>query len=195
MEKLIGVGLAAGRGMRFRPLTLKARGFLRSKAAVLLLGRRVMDWLLDLLKAEGMDDFVMLTRGKENRYQIKSIVGYGEALGVRIRYSPVSFDHENSGSADAVLTNLVYFAIRDTLFVFPTDSILDFDLSAMLAEHRRHGAAVTIACAQMPANVLAGRYGLVLAEADGGVQTFVEKPDLEQIRTLYGMPDMLRYRR
>jgi len=186
MNNVIGFGLAGGRGVRVRPLSLEAHGYLRSKAALLLLGRRMMDWLLDILKAEGMTDFVILTKGKENRYQIKSIVGYGEALGVRIRYSPVSLDHENCGSADAVLANLDYFAIRNTLFVFPTDSIIDIDLSAMLAEHKRHGAAVTIACARLPETAIAGRYGLVLADTMGRVKGFVEKPNLEQIHNLYG---------
>jgi len=187
VEQVIGLGLAAGRGERFRPLTLKAKGYLRAKAAVRFLGLRVLDWLMRTLRDQGITDFVMVTKGKENRYQVKSIAGYGEPLGVRIRYSPVRFDHENTGSADALLTNLDYFDIHGTVFVFPTDSVLDIDLPAMLAAHRKNGALVTIASAHQTAETIADRYGLIDCTEDGRVRGFLEKPPLEKIYTLYGV--------
>ncbi len=187
MNHVTGLGLAAGHGMRFRPLTLKAKGYLRAKAAVRLLGRRVLDWLIAILQQQGVDDFIMVTKGKENRYQIKSIVGYGEALGVRVRYSPVRYDHENTGSADAILTNMEYFDITNTAFVFPTDSVLDIDLPAMLAEHHRTGALVTIAAARQPAEVIANRYGLIDRDEKNRVLGFIEKPTMEEIYALHAV--------
>lgn len=187
MEHIIGLGLAAGKGVRFRPLTLKAKGYLRAKAAVRLLGRRVLDWLIDILQQQGVEDFIMVTKGKENRYQIKSMLGYGDTLGVRVRYSPVRFDAENTGSADAILTNLEYFDLTDTVFVFPTDSVLDIDLPAMLDFHRQTNAVVTIAAAQQPAEIIAGRYGLIDREENSLVRGFIEKPSLEQIYEHYGV--------
>ncbi len=187
MDQLIGIGLAAGRGERFRPLTLKAKGYLRAKAAVRLLGLRVLDWLFHILQNQGLTDFIMVTKGKENRYQIRSIAGYGEALGVRVRYSPVRFDQENTGSADAVITNLEHFDLTGSIFVFPTDSVLDIDLPAMLATHRASGAAVTIAAATQSAESIAGRYGLIDCDADGRVRGFAEKPTLAEIYTRYGV--------
>jgi len=187
MDHVIGVGLAAGSGVRFRPLSLKARGYLRAKAAVRLLGRRVLDWLMSILQQQGVEEFILITKGKENRYQIKSIVGYGDALGVQVRYSPVRYDRENTGSGDALLTNLEYFDIDDTIFVFPTDSVLDIDLPAMLDMHRRTGSVVTIAAAQQPAEVIAGRYGLIDRSDNGRVRGFVEKPSLAQIYERYGV--------
>jgi len=186
VEQVIGLGLAAGRGERFRPLTLKAKGYLRAKAAVRFLGLRVLDWLVRILRDQGLTDFLMVTKGKENRYQVKSIAGYGEPMGVRIRYSPVRFDHENTGSADALLTNIDYFEIHGTVFVFPTDSVLDIDLPAMLAAHRKNGAVVTIASAHQPAEIIANRYGLIDCAEDGRVRGFLEKPPLEKIHALYG---------
>lgn len=187
MERIIGIGLAAGKGVRFRPLTLKARGYLRAKAAVRFLGRRVLDWLINILQQQGIEDYVMVTKGKENRYQIKSIVGYGETLGVRVRYSHVRFDNDNTGSADAILTNFDYFDLQDTAFVFSTDSVLDIDLPGMIDQHTRSGAVVTIAASQQSADSIAGRYGLMDRVADNRVQGFMEKPSLEQILTHYGV--------
>lgn len=187
MDRIIGIGLAAGSGVRFRPLTLKARGYLRAKAAVRFLGRRVLDWLINILQQQGIDEYIMVTKGKENRYQIKSIVGYGETLGVRVRYSHVRFDSENTGSADATLTNMEYFDIQDTSFVFSTDTILDIDLPAMLAQHQRTEAVVTIAAARQSAEVIANRYGLIDRVEDNRVRGFIEKPPLEQIYAHYGV--------
>lgn len=192
MEHVIGLGLAAGRGVRFRPLSLKAKGYLRAKAAVRLLGRRVLDWIVGILQQQGIEDFIVVTKGKENRYQIKSIIGYGDMLGVRVRYSHVRFDNENTGSADATLTNLDYFDVQDTTFVFPTDSVLDIDLPAMLDQHRRTGAVVTIAAAAQPAESIAGRYGLIDRAENGRVLGFIEKPTLEQIYTHYGITPQSR---
>lgn len=186
MQDIIGIGLAAGRGERFRPLTLKAKGYLRAKAAVRFLGRRVLDWIVHILHQQGLTDYIMVTKGKENRYQIRSIIGYGENLGVRVRYSHVRFDRENTGSADALLTNLEHFDITCPAFVFPTDSILDIDLPGMLEAHRTSGAVVTIATAHQSSESIAGRYGLIDEDAQGRVRGFIEKPSLAQISALYG---------
>lgn len=186
MEHLVGMGLAAGSGIRFRPLTLKARGYLRAKAAVRLLGRRVLDWIVGILQQQGITDYIMVTKGKENRYQIKSIIGYGDTLGVRVRYSHVRYDRENTGSADATITNMEHFDITDTAFVFPTDSVLDINLAEMLEVHRQTGAVVTIAAAQQPAEQIAGRYGLIDRDENGRVRGFIEKPTMQQILDLYG---------
>jgi NDP-sugar pyrophosphorylase family protein len=189
MEPIIGIGLAGGSGVRIRPLTLKAPGYLRAKAAITLLGRRVIDWILDLLRMQGLDDYLIITKGKENRYQIKQIVGYGDDLGVRIRYSPVSLDNTNVGSADALLANLAFFEMDGTAVVFATDTVFDIDLPAMLAHHRATGAVATIAVATHPAEEIAGRYGLVRCAGDGAVLGFHEKPSLAEIRGLYGAGD------
>ncbi|MEI6519647.1 MAG: NDP-sugar synthase [bacterium] len=186
MEKILGIGLAAGQGVRFRPLTLKAKGYLRAKAAVRFVGGRVLDWMIKILKCEGIDDYILITKGKENRYQIKNIVGYGESQDVRIRYSPVRYDHDNVGSGDALLTNLDHFDIDGTAFVFPTDSILDINLHEMLRCHQESGAVVTIAAARQPAELIAGRYGLIDSDENGHVNGFIEKPTLGQIYAKFG---------
>jgi NDP-sugar pyrophosphorylase family protein len=189
MTELIGIGLAAGQGIRCRPLTLKSRGYIRSKAAVHFLGHRVLDWLLLMMQAQGVAEIFLITQGKENRCQVKSIAGYGEHLGLQVRYSPICFDHDNAGSADALLANLDYFDVRQTAFVFPTDSVLEVNLSAMLAAHQRTGAVVTIASALQPPERIAHQYGLMDCTADHRVRGFVEKPSLSEIVRRCGLHD------
>src|SRR5437588_1237767 len=142
---VVGIGLAGGSGVRARPLTLKAPGYLRSKAAMSFLGRRLIRWVIEILRAEGMKEFHVIAHGKENRYQIKVMIGYGEEFGVDVMYSPVKYDSLSMGSADSTLRMLEYWDISGPALVFPTDSIIDFDLEPMNRAHRESGAAVTIA--------------------------------------------------
>jgi NDP-sugar pyrophosphorylase family protein len=185
---IIGIGLAGGRGERARTLTVKAPGYLRSKAAMAFVGRRLVRWILEILTHEGMEDYFIVAHGKENRYQIKMLVEHGEPLGIRVRYSRVKFDALNTGSADATLRNAAYWDIRGTVLVFPTDSIIDFDLAGMAEAHARSGALVTIgAMAREPMEV-AGKYGVMLTDPDWSVQEFVEKPTLAEIHEAFPVP-------
>ncbi len=185
---VIGIGLAGGRGERARPLTVKAAGYLRSKAAMAFLGRRLVRWILQILAEQGIGDYFLVAHGKENRYQIKTLVEYGEPLGVRIRYSRVRFDAGNSGSADATLQNVAYWDLRGTGLVFPTDSIVDLDLPAMVAGHRKRGALVTIGAMIREPMEVAGKYGVMLTEPDGRIHEFVEKPTLPEIHEAFPAP-------
>jgi hypothetical protein len=114
VSDVVGIGLAGGQGMRARPLTLKAPGYLRSKAAMSFLGRRLIRWVLQILSSEGIKDYYVIAHGKENRYQIKVMIGYGEGFGVDVKYSPVKYDALSTGSADSALRMLEYWDISQT---------------------------------------------------------------------------------
>src|SRR5437016_5199755 len=184
---VIGIGLAGGQGLRARPLTLKAPGYLRSKAAMVFLGRRLMRWVVQILTAEGIKDYYIIAHGKENRYQIKVMIGYGEGFGVDVKYSPVKYDALSTGSADSALRMLEYWDITQPALVFPTDSIIDFDLEPMLRAHERSGAVVTIAAMLREPDEVAEKYGVILADGDGTVREFVEKPTLAELREYFAV--------
>jgi NDP-sugar pyrophosphorylase family protein len=182
LSEIVGIGLAGGQGVRARPLTLKAPGYLRSKAAMSFLGRRLIRWVIQILTAEGVKDYYVVAHGKENRYQIKVMIGYGEGFGVDVKYSPVKYDALSTGSADSTLRMLDYWDISGPALVFPTDSIIDFDLAPMLDAHREHGSVATIAAMVREPDEVAEKYGLMLADDDGRVTEFVEKPTLGELR-------------
>jgi NDP-sugar pyrophosphorylase family protein len=186
---VIGIGLAGGQGVRARPLTLKAPGYLRSKAAMSFLGRRLIRWVMQILSAEGIKSYHMVTHGKENRYQIKVLIGYGEEFGVDIRYSPVKYDPVSTGSADSTLRMLDYWDLYDTALVFPTDSLIDFDLAPMVEFHHEQGAIVTVAGMSRAPSEVAEKYGVMLNDARGRVVSFVEKPSLAELREHFGTQD------
>jgi NDP-sugar pyrophosphorylase family protein len=184
---VVGIGLAGGQGVRARPLTLKAPGYLRSKAAMAFLGRRLIRWVMQILTTEGIKQYYLIAHGKENRYQIKVLIGYGEELGVDVHYSPVKYDALSTGSADSTLRMLEYWDLGGTALVFPTDSLIDFDLEPMVRTHVESGAVVTIAAmTRAPADV-AEKYGVMLTNPQGKVFSFVEKPTLAEIRDHFGI--------
>jgi NDP-sugar pyrophosphorylase family protein len=182
LTDLIGIGLAGGQGVRARPLTLKAPGYLRSKAAMSFLGRRLIRWVIQILSSEGIKEYYIIAHGKENRYQIKVMIGYGEGFGVDVKYSPVKYDALSKGSADSTLRMMDYWDITQPALVFPTDSIIDFDLEPMLRAHRETGAIATIAAMTRAPDEVAEKYGVMLAGEDGRITEFVEKPTLAEIR-------------
>ncbi len=188
VSDVVGIGLAGGQGVRARPLTLKAPGYLRSKAAMSFLGRRLIRWVMQILSSEGITDYFVIAHGKENRYQIKVMIGYGETFGVDVRYSPVKYDALSHGSADSTLRMLDYWEITRPALVFPTDSIIDFDLAPMYKQHLETGAVVTIAAMMREPDEVAEKYGLVLADAEGRVNEFVEKPTLAELREHFQAP-------
>jgi len=182
VSDVVGIGLAGGQGMRARPLTLKAPGYLRSKAAMSFLGRRLIRWVLQILSSEGIKDYYVIAHGKENRYQIKVMIGYGEGFGVDVKYSPVKYDALSTGSADSALRLMEYWDITQPALVFPTDSVIDFDLAPMVETHIGRGAVATIAAMMREPDEVAEKYGVMLTDGDGRVTEFVEKPTLGELR-------------
>jgi NDP-sugar pyrophosphorylase family protein len=182
VSEVVGIGLAGGQGIRARPLTLKAPGYLRSKAAMSFLGRRLIRWVMHILTSEGIKDYYVIAHGKENRYQIKVMIGYGEGFGVDVKYSPVKYDTLSTGSADSTLRMLEHWDISGPALVFPTDSIIDFDLAPMLEAHVATGAVATIAAMTREPDEVAEKYGVMLADDDRRITDFVEKPTLADLR-------------
>ena len=195
VSEIVGIGLAGGAGTRARPLTLKAPGYLRSKAAMAFVGRRLIRWVIQILQAEGIKEYYIVAHGKENRYQIKVLVGYGEDLGVDIQYSPVKYDSLSTGSADSALRLLEHWDIGRPSLVFPTDSIVDFDLEPMLRQHHETGAVATIAAMTRAPTDVAEKYGVMLTDPQGKIFDFVEKPTLAEIRTHFKVKEESEFER
>jgi NDP-sugar pyrophosphorylase family protein len=182
VSEVVGIGLAGGQGLRARPLTLKAPGYLRSKAAMSFLGRRLIRWVIQILSSEGIKDYYVIAHGKENRYQIKVMIGYGEGFGVDVKYSPVKYDTLSTGSADSTLRMMEYWDISGPALVFPTDSIIDFDLAPMLEAHHASDAVATIAAMTREPDEVAEKYGVMLVDDERRITDFVEKPTLADLR-------------
>jgi len=185
---VVGIGLAGGRGERARPLTVKAPGYLRAKAAMSFLGQRLVRMIIGILREQGVTDYYMVAHGKENRYQIKTLIDHGEPLGVSVKYARVRFDALNTGSADTTIRNIRYWDLHGTGLVFPTDSVIDFNFKEMVEAHRASGAIITIGAMVREPMEVAGKYGVMLTDPQHTILEFVEKPTLQEIHEAFPVP-------
>jgi glucose-1-phosphate adenylyltransferase len=85
------------------------------------------------------------------------------------------------GTADAVALNwdVVEEARVSRVLVLPGDHIYKMDYRPLFESHARHGAAITLAVAQVPATE-SSRFGMVTLGADDRVVRFDEKPPVSQ---------------
>lgn len=154
--------LTAGLGTRLRPLT-----FARAKAAVPVNGepivRRVISWLV----SQGIDDLVLNLHHRPA--SIGAVVGDGQDLGARVRYS---WEQPVLGSAGGPRHALPLLVDRrpptgagspDAAFLLVNgDTLTDLDLAGMIDAHRASGALVTMAVISNPRPDV---YGGVLVDA------------------------------
>ncbi len=177
---IVSLGLAAGRGERVRPLTLKGTNYLRSKAVIRFMGRRIIHWQLNWLQEQGVRYALIVAKGMENRYQIKSNVGY-QYQDIAVFYSPPILDPLDTGSGDATIRNAAYFGIKDPVLVFPVDTLFNLDLRKLYDVYQETQADVVVVTASRCAEHIMGRYGVVLTDADNRIRSFQEKPTVEEL--------------
>ncbi|MCS7002199.1 MAG: nucleotidyltransferase family protein [Dehalococcoidia bacterium] len=158
---LPAVVLAAGEGVRLRPLTND-----RPKPMAPVGGRPALEYVVAWLRAHGVTDlFVNL------HYRPEAITGHfgdGAAFGVRITYN---YEPTLLGTAGGVAQFLP--RLPDTFLVVYGDVITDLDLRALVAVHRERRALATIALYRVPDP---WTRGVVDLRADGRIVGFREKP-------------------
>ncbi len=177
MSEIVAVALAGGRGLRARPLTLKTDSYLRSKALIPFLGRRILEWSLYVLREQGIKRLYVVAQGKENREQIRSLIDLaGDRFGIEVFFSRTRLDKHNTGSGAAAIHNFDHWNLGGRALVFPVDSVFDFDLEALVEFHDRNEAVVTVATVTRDAADIAYKYGVPVVDETGRVQRFVEKP-------------------
>jgi mannose-1-phosphate guanylyltransferase len=160
--------LAAGLGTRLHPLTL-----VRAKAAAPVdgdpLARRTIRWLA----GHGIRDLVVNLHHKPE--SIAAVVGDGRDLGTRVRYSwesPVLGSAGGPRHALPLLLDALEPGAAGTFVLVNGDTLTDVDLPAMIAQHRRTGALVTMALIPNPRP---DKYGGVLLDSDGTIARFTRR--------------------
>jgi NDP-sugar pyrophosphorylase family protein len=165
---LQAVILAGGMGTRLRPLTLN-----RPKPVVPLLNVPFLHHQLALLGAHGIRDVILSVSHMPE--VIRSVMGDGQAAGVRLRYVVES---EPLGTAGGVRN--AADLVEGRVVVLNGDVLTDVDLGAILAAHEARRAKATIFLTPVE-NPTA--YGLVELEPDGWVHRFLEKPGWDEVTT------------
>ncbi len=132
-----------------------------------VVGRPLIDWTIDWLRAGGVTELVVNLH--HQRGAVTAHLGDGRAHGVRVAYS---IEESLLGTAGAVR------AARDQLgrgrfLVVYADNVIRCDLRTLVAHHDATGATMTIAL-HWRADVSAS--GVAELEPDDRIRQFVEKP-------------------
>jgi NDP-sugar pyrophosphorylase family protein len=159
---MIAMILAAGLGLRMRPLTL-----LRAKPVLPVMNRPLLLWTLERLAAHGIRDVIVNLHHRPE--SVTEALGDGRALGVRVRYSQERRILGTGGGPRAVRDALG----RDPFLLVNGDMLFEFDLRALLERHRRSGARATLALRRNPDP---REYGAVVTDRRGRIQSIAGRP-------------------
>ncbi len=168
--------LAAGKGTRVRPLTYDL-----PKPMIPILGKPVMAYLVEHLAKYGVTEIMVNVSYLHEK--IEEYFGEGHQYGVQIGYSFEGYTNdlgevvpEPLGSAGG-MKKIQDFGgfFDDTTIVLCGDALIDLDLKSALFEHRRKGALASVITLEVPWDKVPN-YGVVVADADGRIRAFQEKP-------------------
>jgi mannose-1-phosphate guanylyltransferase len=157
--------LAGGEGTRLRPLTSTV-----PKPVVPLVDRPFIVYMLEWLRGHGVDDIILACGFMADG--VRSVLGDGSALGVRLRYieEPTPL---GTGGALKYAEEL----LDERFFMLNGDILTDMDLTAQVRQHEATGALATLALIAVEDP---SAYGLVRLGDGGAVREFVEKPSPEE---------------
>jgi NDP-sugar pyrophosphorylase family protein len=159
--------LTAGLATRLRPLS-----FVRAKAALPVAGEPLVRRILRDLRASGITDAVLNIHHLP--HTLTARVGDGADLGMRVRYS---WEMPVLGSAGGPRHALPLLAAApsgsgSTFLIVNGDTLTNVEIGAVIDDHRRSGALVTMAVIR---NEEPEKYGGVVVEDDGVVTGFVRR--------------------
>ena len=155
--------MAAGLGTRLRPLTYEV-----PKPMVPVVNRPIMEHILELLPRHGFSAVIANLHWFPDT--IRERFGDGSSLGIDLTYE---YEDELLGTAGGV-RNVASFFGDEQFLVMAADALTDIDLAALRAAHDANEGIATLAVKRV-ANV--SEFGVVIADSDGRIQGFQEKPD------------------
>jgi mannose-1-phosphate guanylyltransferase len=175
--------LAAGKGTRVQPLTYEL-----PKPMIPLAGKPVMAYLIEHLARHGVDEIMVNVAHLHEK--IEEYFGDGQQYGVQIGYSFEGYSTSDGrivpkplGSAGGMKKIQDFSGFFDeTTIVLCGDAVIDLDIAAAVAEHRAKGAIATVITKEVPWNKVSS-YGVVIADENGRITSFQEKPAQEEARS------------
>jgi mannose-1-phosphate guanylyltransferase len=163
MKALILVG---GFGTRLRPLTLSV-----PKPIVEFANKAMILHQIEALCKIGVSEVVLAVN---YRPQLMSsyLQPYEAKLGIKISYS---HETEPLGTAGPLALAKDLLNDGEPFFVLNSDVICEFPFADLLTFHKAHGAEGTIMVTKVEEP---SKYGVVVAQEDGKILRFVEKPQV-----------------
>jgi len=159
--------MAGGEGTRLRPMTAN-----QPKPLLPVANRPIMEHVLRLLKKHGFDETIVTVQFLAAL--VRNYFGDGEDVGMSLQYATEEMPLGTAGS----VKNAEDALRDDTFLVISGDALTDMDLSEMVRFHKENGALVTVGLTRVPDPV---EFGIVIADDDGRIQRFLEKPTWGQV--------------
>jgi NDP-sugar pyrophosphorylase family protein len=154
--------LAAGLGLRMRPLTL-----LRAKPVLPVLDRPLLAFTLERLARAGVRDVVVNLHHLPET--VRAALGSGRRFGLRILYVHEPEILGTGGGPRAVRERLG----QGEVLLVNGDMYFDFDLRELAARHRRSGAPATLALRRHPGR---GAYSTLVTDRRGRILSIAGQP-------------------
>jgi mannose-1-phosphate guanylyltransferase / phosphomannomutase len=159
--------MAGGEGTRLRPMTAN-----QPKPMLPVVNQPIMEHVLGLLRRHGLTETVVTVQFLASI--VRNYFGDGEDFGMSLQYATEETPLGTAGSVKNAED-----ALRDEPFlVISGDALTDIDLSDLIAFHKDNQALVTVALARVPDPL---EFGIVIADEDGKIQRFLEKPTWGQV--------------
>ena len=158
--------MAGGEGSRLRPLTSSL-----PKPMLPIANRPMMEHIIMLLARHGFTDIVATVQFMAS--VLRNYFGDGSDLGVSLSYST---EEVPLGTAGSVLR--ARELLSGTFVVISGDALTDLDLDEVVDAHRAKGAAATLVLKRMQDPL---EFGIVMTDADGRIERFLEKPTWGQV--------------
>ncbi len=183
-EKAISIILGGGRGTRLYPLTRQ-----RSKPAVPIAGKyRLVDIPISNCLNSGIRRIFVLTqfnsaslnRHIKNTYNF-DLFSHGFVDILAAEQTPKS-SNWFQGTADAVRQSIHHLANHeyDYVLILSGDQLYQMDYRVLIEDHKKQGANLTVATIPVTAEDASG-FGIMKTDASGYIESFIEKPEPEQL--------------
>ncbi|MFZ0001434.1 MAG: mannose-1-phosphate guanyltransferase [Trebonia sp.] len=161
------VVMAGGEGTRLRPMTAN-----QPKPLLPVANRPIMEHVLRLLKRHGFEETIVTVQFLAAL--VRNYFGDGEDVGMFLQYATEEMPLGTAGSVKNAED-----ALKDSPFlVISGDALTDMDLTEMCRFHKENGALVTVGLTRVPDPL---EFGIVIADEDGRIQRFLEKPTWGQV--------------
>lgn len=158
--------MAGGQGTRLRPLTSN-----QPKPMLPVVNRPMMEHIVKLLVRYGFEEMIVTLQFLPTL--VSNYFGDGHEWGAKITYSTEFVPLGTAGSVKHASRFL-----DDTFLVISGDALTDIDLSKVIEFHRHNNAVATLALIRA-VNPL--EFGIVVTDADGHIERFLEKPNWGQV--------------
>lgn len=155
------VVIAGGQGTRIASVNSEI-----PKAMIPIDGKPILEYEVEMAKRYGFTDFLFVTGHMGD--QIHSYFGNGEKWDVQIEYYQ---EEKPMGTAGAL--GYLKDKLTEDFFVFYGDTVMDFDMQAMLDYHKQKNADATLF---LHPNDHPYDSDIVDLDADGKVRCFYNKP-------------------